>query len=147
MGVDILLSVSAYSNVVLANSFGFALTYTLIYVTWTYARYNYPMPFTGHICIIATYPWKMSTFWFLFPPCMRIDDKAFRKRLFSYMSLFPITLITGFAYSQIPSLFLVVPVQFQWCLGILLPCIKQFVLWMYRKSAYKAAGGKHFRQQ
>ena len=142
MGVDIVLSFSAYSKVVLANSLGFALTYILIYVIWTYIGYIYPMPFTGHICVIATYPWKMAAFWFLFPSCMRVDDKVFRKKLFSYMYLFPITLITGFAYSQIPPLFLVVPEKFQWCLGILLPCIKQFVLWMYRKSAYKAAGRK-----
>ena len=145
MGVDIILSFRAYSKVVLANSFGFSFTYILIYVIWTYAlQYNFPMPFTGHICVIATYPWKIAIFWFLFPPSMRMNNKTFRQRLISYMALFPITLLTGFVYSQIPTLFLVVLVKFQWCLGILLPCLKQFVLWMYRKSAYKAAGRKTF---
>ena len=145
MGKDNILSITAYSKVMLANSFGFSFTYILIYVIWTIALdYNFPMPFTGHICVIATYPWKISTFWFLFPASMRINNKAFRQRLKSYMALFPITLFTGVVYSQIPTLFLVVPIKFQWCLGILLPCLKQLVLWIYRKSAYKSAGRKTF---
>ena len=145
MGIDIMLSFTAYTKVVLANSFGFSFTYIFIYVIWTIVLdYKFPMPFTGHICVIATYPWKISAFWFLFPPSIRINNKAFRQRLKSYMALFPITLLIGFAYSQIPTLFLVVPIKFQWCLGILLPCLKQLVLWIYRKSAYKSAGGKTF---
>ena len=98
------------------------------------------MPFIGHISLICSYMTKIILFWFLFPLTQRKNNE-FRSKLVGYMCLFPMFLILAQVYTHMSSLFLIIPLKTQWCLGFLLPVMKKLNLWIATKIAFKAAGG------
>ena len=57
------------------------------------------------------------------------------------MYLFPLYFLISQAYTQLSSLFFSVPLNIQWCLGIFVPLLKKFNMWIATKIAFKAAGG------
>ena len=143
MKVDMIWSWNSYLELFLSTLLGFVVPYVAFYIVWVYVLLKpHPMPFIGHICLGIAYLSKSLAFWFLFPPNLRVDNKVFRSRLLSYLSLFPIYFLIGIGYTQISSLFFVVPESLQWCLGIFLPIFKKFNTWVCTKIAFKAAGGK-----
>ena len=120
---------------------GFIIPYIGVYIIWVHVlSYNYPMPFIGNICLSISYITKIIAFWFLFPNSNR-GNKEYRKRLIWTMFLFPTFFFIAQVYSQLSSIFLNVPLHFQWCLGFLLPMLKKFNMWFSSKIAFKAAGG------
>ena len=65
------------------------LVYASIYTIWVYVvQKRHPMPFFGLPFLYITYALNTLSFWFLFPPNLRIDDKPFRKRLSAYFQWF-----------------------------------------------------------
>ena len=57
------------------------------------------------------------------------------------MLLFPTFLFISLVYGQLSALFLNVPLHFQWCLGVFLPMLKKFNMWISTKIAFKASSG------
>ena len=143
MKVDVIWSWSSYLELFLSTLLGFVVPYVAFYIVWVYFfEKRHPMPFIGQICLCMAYLSKSLSFWFLFPHNLRVHNKVFRRRLLSYLSLFPIYFLIGIGYTQISSLFFVVTEGLQWCLGIFLPIFKKFNTWICTKVAFKAAGRK-----
>ena len=126
----------------LASALGFALPYISIYLIWTIVyEQRHPMPFIGQICGVIAYIMKVICFWFIFPYELRVNNKQIRKRLINYSILFPLYTFIALGYSNLSMVFFSVPPNFQWCLGIVVPCLKKFNIWLFSKFAFKAAGG------
>ena len=126
-----------------ASTLGFVVPYISIYFIWTSINeQRHPMPFVGQICAVIAYIMKVIAFWFIFPHNLRVNNKQFRKRLINYMILFPLYSFFTLGYSNLSMVFFAVPQNIQWCLGIVVPCLKKFNIWLSSKFALKAAGGK-----
>ena len=139
---DIIWSFGAFLRIALSSSFGCSLTYAFVYWIWVHLlRYRHPMPFVGHICLITTYIIKCTYLWFLFPSNLRINNEKYRNRLIAYISTFPLSILIGVGYSHISSLFFRVPLDIQWTIGLILPLLKEFILWLYAKVVFKATAG------
>ena len=141
MNSDTITSWEKYFQLLLWITLGFVVPYLGIYIIWVHILNNiYPMPFLGNVCLSISYITKIVGFWFLFPK-NELLNKEYRKRLVGYMFLFPTFFVIGQVYSNLTSLFLNVPLHFQWCLGLLLPMLKKFNMWVSTKIAFRAAGG------
>ena len=128
----------------LANALGFVTPYLSIHLIWTQLlTFRHPMPFIGAVSTTIAYAARGVSIWFLFPPNLRIHDKPFRKRLLAYLALFPLNILIRLAYTTFGQIFLNIPTNVQWCLGVLLPVLRLFNTWISVKIAYIASGGKN----
>ena len=144
MNVDILKNqpLKIFFKLFISAALGFSIPYISIYLIWTMIfEQRHPMPFIGQICGVIAYITKVICFWFIFPYELRVNNKQFRKRLTNYFVLFPLYTFNALAYSNMSNVFFIVPSNVQWCLGIVVPCLKKFNIWIASKFAFKAAGG------
>ena len=140
---DVISSWKAYLKIFLSVLFGMIIPYVLLHIIWVQVlEYTHPMPFIGQICMVTSYMAKLTTWWYIFPPDLRVFDRGFRKRLLAAFSLFPITIIINLGYANISILFGLLPASMEWCVGVILPFLKKFYLWGYIKISYIAAGAK-----
>lgn len=145
MNVDTILSWRAFLKHFAANASGFLVPYLLIYLIWTqYLGFRHPMPFIGGVSLVIAYVARGTSMWFLFPSDLRVDEKRFRRRLLAYLSLFPLNILMRMGYDIITSIFIMVPTNMQWCIGVFLPLMRLFYTWINTKIAYVAAGGKQY---
>ena len=143
MKIKALLSTRSYLILFIVTSAGFVIPFVVIHFVWVYLiELNHPMPFQGSLCLFFSQVAKCLGLWFLVPSSLRVMDKSFRKRFWSYMMVFPIGFVIGQCYSQLLLLFRVVPSNWQWCLGFLLPVMKKLNTKILTKIAFKAAGGE-----
>ena len=143
MNVNFLLKIKNILIMILSETLGFLATYVLLHISWVQGvGYPHPMPFIGLLSWTIGSIMRMVAFWFLFPRSLRVKDKTFRKRVLAYFSFFPLNMFMAVGYSQLQSLFFVVPLKWQWCAGLLIPFVKKFNMWANAKLAFKAAGGE-----
>ena len=143
MKIDLILSWKAFLKVFFANTLGFVFPYVSVYFIWGYIlKYPHPMPFIGKASLAISYLVYLPCFWFLLPSNLRKDDKYFRTRLLTYMIIFPLNILMSMGYSSVSSLFSVVPSEMEWCMGVFLPIVKKFNIFIFTKIANKAAGGE-----
>ena len=141
MKVDFILSKKAFLKMFFVNVLGFAIPYISIHILWVHMLdFNHPMPFIGQLCWLIGFISRGIQFWFLFPTTLRVDDKIFRKRILAYLSFYPTSVIMALGYNQMTSLFVHVPLHFQWLIGIFIPILKEFNTWWNTKIAFKASG-------
>ena len=143
MNVSFLLNIKNFLTVFLSETIGFLASYVLLHISWVYGvGYPHPMPFMGQLCWIIGSIMRIVAFWFLFPKSLRVEDRTFRKRVLAYFCFFPLNMFMAVGYTQLQSLFFVVPLKWQWCAGLLIPFVKKFNMWANAKLAFKAAGGE-----
>ena len=141
MSSNTIKSWKKFFQLLILQTLGFIIPYIVIYIIWVHVLNNKnPMPFIGKVCLTISYITKIVSFWFLFPRSER-SNKDYRKKLIGYMLLFPTFLFISQVYGQLSALFLNVPLHFQWCLGVFLPMLKKFNMWISTKIAFKASGG------
>ena len=143
MKVDDMFTWNKYIKLCLSHAFGFGIPYVLLYLVWVSALdYHHPIPFLGQICMVISQVTKVVTLWFLFPEDLRTNNHQFRQQIICYTMTFPVTTMISLGYSNLSSLFNIIPMEFQWCVAVFLPAVKEFNLWMYTKLLYKAAGSQ-----
>ena len=141
MNSNTIKSWKKFFQLLVLQTLGFVIPYAGIYLIWVQIlNYQHPLPFIGKVCLSTSYISKIIAFWFLFPKSERLN-KDYRKRLIGYMWLFLIFFLISQAYAQLSAAFLNVPSRFQWSLGVFLPILKKFNMWISTKVAFKAAGG------
>ena len=142
MEVDVLCTWNAYWKLVLGSFFGFTIPYVFLHIIWVNVMdLRHPMPFSAALChYIAHVPFAIAL-WFCFPEELRMNNNPLRKQILGLMMLFPITVIVQLGYANLSALFNVIPIEFQWCIALFLPMVKEANTWIYTKVACKAAGG------
>ena len=142
MKIEFIWSKKVFLKMFFVNTLGFVIPYISIHIVWVHVLgYPHPMPFIGQLCWLIGFISRGVQFWFLFPTNLRMDDKKFRKRILAYLSFYPLSVAMGLGYNQLTSVFVHVPLHFQWCLGLFIPVLKEFNTWWNTKIAFKAAGG------
>ena len=135
-------SMKGFWKMFFVNVIGFVVPYISIHVLWVQIlHYNHPMPFIGQLCWLIGFISRGAQFWFLFPTNLRNEDKDVRKRILAYLSFYPLSIVMGLGYNQMTSVFVHIPLHFQWFLGLLIPILKEFNTWWNTKIAFKASGG------
>ena len=141
MKINFLLTIKNMVIMFLSDTCAFVSSYILVHIIWVYgAGYPHPMPFIGQFCWSIGAIMRTVSFWFLFPRDLRVDDKNFRRRIIAYFCFTPLNMFIAVAYSQLPSLFFIVPSNWQWCVGLLIPIFKKMNMFVNSKLAFKAAG-------
>ena len=141
MNINFLLTIKNFLIMFLSDTCAFVTSYILVHIVWVYgAGYPHPMPFIGQFCWSIGAIIRTVSFWFLFPRNLRVDDKNFRRRIIAYFCFTPLNMFIAVGYSQLPSLFFIVPLKWQWCVGLLIPIFKKLSLFVNSKLAFKASG-------
>ena len=141
MEVNFLITIKNTVIMILSETCAFVTSYILVHITWVYgAGYPHPMPFIGQFCWSIGAIMRTVTFWFLFPRNLRVNDKNFRRRIIAYFCFTPLNMFIAVAYSQLPSLFFIVPLKWQWCVGLLIPIFKKSNMYVNSKLVFKSAG-------
>ena len=118
-----------------------AVLVTAHYYIWTYGfNYNYPMPFQALVLgNLLLEPVTLLQLWFLFPKDWR-QDKGFRSRLKFFYARFLATFLFTNLLQILKKLFVEVPSQYQWIVGIIVLIVREVHQWIMIKLSQKASG-------
>jgi len=142
MKVDVLLTWNQYIKLFVGLTLEFVVPYVGIHIIWVdLLQYNHPMPFVGQISNILSLFITAIRLWFMFPAELRKKNNPYRKQIFSYLMLTPAWIIIVFEFIILKKLFKAFPLEFQWCISLVLPAVQEFNIWAWNKLLYKAAGG------
>ena len=111
------------------------------YIIWTKVFHlSYPMPLNCYMIITAL---KIATFfliWYIFPEGMR-KDVQFRKRLKSLMIALFINQCMFLEYGVITKALLICPQNYQWCVALIMPFVREFNIRIPLIWVAKTCGG------
>ena len=151
IGTDQMLSWKAIVQAFFSLGTSFMIIYTTVYLTWTHGlEYCPPMPHIGVLCYVAhgLIFWPVSI-WFLFPSNMRDGCTSSRKKILWYICLMMLRSLMAASYTKVTLLLLIESEHIGprellgLYLGILLPLIKKFNTWWYRKIALRILGSEN----
>ena len=112
----------------------------IVYFIWTEAaNYPYPMPFHTTLSRFVTILFGFIVVWRLFDLQWR-KSKRFQKRFFFFLLSYLMIFFIHAQYSFWGTVFTRMPPKYQWIFSLTLPVIREFDIWIFCKSTYKAAG-------
>ena len=120
-------------GIILKTSFWFIWTSIL--------SYRYPMPFQTIILSYIGVCLSQIVLWFQFPRHWR-KDKGLQRRFGFYILSFLTNLLITAEYNIYTKIFISAPKQYQWVLGLLLPLVREFNVWIQTKASHQAASAK-----